>query len=56
MFNIVAPNFKLDGETDMLGTTYPFSVKVEKQLTPQDVMNINRDHYEGMHTCCSMML
>lgn len=47
VFNLVAPNLKLPAHTDALANDYPFSVKPEKLLTPQDLMRIQRDHYEG---------
>jgi dipeptidase len=31
----------------MWGDDYPFSVRAESVLTPQDLMRIQRDHYEG---------
>jgi hypothetical protein len=30
-----------------LSQPYPFSVKVDKPLTVQDIMNMNRDQFEG---------
>jgi dipeptidase len=46
--SLVAPSLGLDPETDMLGSTYPFSVKVEgAPLGPEDLMRLQRDHYEG---------
>ncbi len=47
VFNLVAPNLILPAHTDALANDYPFSVKPEKLLTPQDLMTIQRDHYEG---------
>ena len=47
VFNLVAPSIVLPPDTDYLGTDYPFSVPVDKVLTPQEVMDIQRDHYEG---------
>ena len=47
VFNIVAPSVVLPGNTDPYGDDYPFSIKVDRAITPQELMNINRDHYEG---------
>jgi dipeptidase len=47
IFNIVAPHLMLNPYTDSYASEYPFSVKPERPLTPVDVMNIQRDHYEG---------
>jgi len=47
VFNLVAPSLNIPSHTDPLATNYPFSVKTEELLTPQDLMAINRDHYEG---------
>ncbi len=46
VFNLVAPNLNLSPYTDALANDYPFSVKPETLLTPQDLMRIQRDHYE----------
>jgi dipeptidase len=44
-----APSLKLSGDfgSDNWGISLPFSVKVDKKLSVQDVMSLNRDHYEG---------
>lgn len=47
VFQIAAPSVILPGDTDPKALNYPFSVKVDRKLTAQDVMNMNRDHYEG---------
>ncbi len=47
IFNIASPNTKISPYTDSYASDYPFSVKAEKPLTPQDVMQMQRDHYEG---------
>jgi dipeptidase len=47
VFNLVAPSLAIPAETDSYASNYPFSVKPEKILSPQDVMDIQRDHYEG---------
>lgn len=41
VFNIVAPNFPLSPYTDPYGSDYPFSVKSERVLTPEDIMAMN---------------
>ena len=46
-FNLLAPTYKLSPNTDPLATDYPFSVPVDKKLTPRDIMAVHRDHYEG---------
>lgn len=58
VFTLAAPSLAetLSGYTNGLATfgygvnftqPYPFSVKVDKPLTVQDIMNMNRDQYEG---------
>eukprot|EP01038_Epipyxis_sp_PR26KG_P012679 gene12679-17000_t len=47
VFNLVAPSLNLPPNTDSYGSDYPFSVKAETLLSPQDLMRIQRDHYEG---------
>eukprot|EP01034_Spumella_vulgaris_P030165 gene30165-37332_t len=47
VFNLVAPSIDLPGDTNMWGDDYPFSVRADSVLTPQDLMRIQRDHYEG---------
>lgn len=47
VFNMVAPSVELPGDTDYYGSDYPFSIKVDKPLTAQEVMDLQRDHYEG---------
>ena len=47
VFNLVAPNTILNPNTDAHASDYPFSVKTERSLSPQDIMDIQRDHYEG---------
>lgn len=58
VFTLAAPSLLpvLSGYTDGFATfgfganlsaPYPFSVKVDSPLTVQDIMNINRDQYEG---------
>jgi len=42
-----APDLNLSPESDDLGSKYPFSVKPSRLLSVQDLMNIQRDHYEG---------
>jgi len=44
-FDIVAPSLKLS--PDIPNMELPFSVKPEKKLSAQDVMNITRDKFEG---------
>ncbi|OPZ63728.1 MAG: Dipeptidase A [Firmicutes bacterium ADurb.Bin506] len=43
VLSLLAPSLNLDPEAER----YPFSVKPDKPVTPQDIMRINRDHYEG---------
>jgi len=43
VFNLLAPSLKLDPwDTDV-----PFSVKPDRKVSPQDLMNIHRDYYKG---------
>ncbi len=43
VLSLFAPSLDLDPWLER----YPFSVKPDKPVTPQDVMRINRDYYEG---------
>uniref|UniRef100_A0A7S3H5K0 Dipeptidase n=1 Tax=Spumella elongata TaxID=89044 RepID=A0A7S3H5K0_9STRA len=45
--SLLAPSLNLPAETDGFGSDYPFSVKAEKTVTPEVLMGIFRDHYEG---------
>lgn len=47
VLDTVAPSLKLPGETTPYGDDYPFSVKAERLLGPEDLMALFRDHYEG---------
>ena len=48
---MVAPSYvaavKLSPFTDPYASEYPFSVKPDVPLSPQDLMRVQRDHYEG---------
>jgi len=45
---LVAPSLKQDPNLGWgVGKTYPFSVPVEYPITPQVIMRIYRDHFEG---------
>lgn len=45
------PALKLSPESDAYADNYPFSVPVERaentKYSPRDIMNLQRDHYEG---------
>ncbi len=43
VFDLLAPSLKLDPN----GENYPFSIKPEKKMTPQTIMEIFRDTFEG---------
>lgn len=43
VLSMVAPSLNLDPNADR----YPFTVKAERPITVQDMMNIYRDHYQG---------
>ena len=51
VFGLVAPSYvaavKLSPFTDPYASEYPFSVKPDVPLSPQDLMHVQRDHYEG---------
>ena len=47
VFSIAAPSISLPPYTDPYGNDYPFSLKVDAPLKNTDVMQLNRDHYEG---------
>ena len=44
---LAAPSLSLPSETDDFGSDYPFSVKPDSPLAPQDLMRYQRDHFEG---------
>ena len=46
-FSLVAPSLNLPGETNPTADDYPFSVKPDRLLGPEDLIAIQRDHYEG---------
>ena len=41
--SLLAPSTKLDPEADY----YPLFVKPDRKLTPKDLLNVMRDHYQG---------
>lgn len=46
--SLVAPSLNLPAWVDNAFTrTYPFAVKPDNKLTPQDVLAVHRDNYEG---------
>jgi dipeptidase len=45
IFDMVAPHLNLSSTATMF--ELPFSVKPEKLVSVNDIMNIQRDHYEG---------
>ena len=47
IYSLLAPSKNFHRKTDCYGSDFPFSVEVEFPVTPQFVMNINRDHYSG---------
>jgi len=49
VFTLAAPSLaaSLPATVDDYGDSYPFSVRPDKLLTPQDLMRYQRDHYEG---------
>ena len=47
IFDVAAPSLGLPGDTDAFANDYPFSVPVDKKMTVEDIMALNRDHYEG---------
>jgi dipeptidase len=48
VLSLAAPSLNLKRETDFWGNGIPFSVPADKDLTVQDIMAMNRDHYEGV--------
>jgi dipeptidase len=44
---MLAPSISLPPYTTPYQDDYPFSVPVESMLTPEDLMRVQRDHYEG---------
>ncbi|GMH76765.1 hypothetical protein TrST_g11386 [Triparma strigata] len=47
VFSLLAPSQKFERTNDWLGDNLPLSVEVEKKVTVEDIMALNRDHYEG---------
>lgn len=47
VFSMVNSDVKLQPDTDTYASDYPFSVPVTKKLAVDDVIRIQRDHYEG---------
>ena len=47
VFDLAAPSLNLPFNTDAWGNGYPFSVKVEKKLSPVDLFNYMRDFFQG---------
>lgn len=47
VLSVVAPSLQLPAETDAYASDYPFSVRAERLLSPQDLMDLQRDHYEN---------
>eukprot|EP00607_Mallomonas_marina_P009286 CAMPEP_0182418534 /NCGR_PEP_ID=MMETSP1167-20130531/2939_1 /TAXON_ID=2988 /ORGANISM="Mallomonas Sp, Strain CCMP3275" /LENGTH=659 /DNA_ID=CAMNT_0024592781 /DNA_START=89 /DNA_END=2068 /DNA_ORIENTATION=- len=47
VMKLVAPSLDLPSDTDTYATNYPFSVKAERPISAADLMDIQRDHYEG---------
>lgn len=47
VFTLLDPELDIDADTDNFASDYPFSVKPVKPLTQKDMMDLQRDHYEG---------
>lgn len=47
VFTLLDPDLRLDPYTDNYASNYPFSVKPKTPLSQKDLMNLQRDHYEG---------
>ena len=48
VLSLAAPSLNLPAVTNVWGDDYPFSVKVEGTLlSARDVMNMQRDHFQG---------
>ena len=47
VFTLLNPKLDLDPNTDNYASDYPFSVKPVKPLSQKDMMDLQRDHYEG---------
>lgn len=47
VLSLAAPSANLPIESDPNGDVYPFSIAVDHLLTPEDLMQYQRDHYEG---------
>jgi len=47
VFTLLDPDLALSPDTDNWASDYPFSVKPKQPLSQKDMMNLQRDHYEG---------
>lgn len=47
VFSLLAPSRKFKRSHNFWGDEFPFSVEVEKKVSVQDMMKLNRDYYEG---------
>lgn len=47
VFSLAAPSLVLPSTTNAFADDYPFSVEVDKQVSPETLMHWQRDHYEG---------
>ncbi|CAM9441809.1 unnamed protein product [Phaeothamnion confervicola] len=47
VFNLLAPSLGVSPYTTTDAIDYPFSAAPDKPLTPQDIIGVIRDHYEG---------
>ncbi|OQS00655.1 peptidase [Achlya hypogyna] len=47
VFTLADPTLTLSPYTDVYSTSYPFSIELPSPVSPQDLMRIQRDHYEG---------
>ena len=48
VYNMLAPSITLPANSsDEWGDLLPFSVKVDEPIGPEDLMRVQRDHYEG---------
>lgn len=58
VFRLLAPSANYSAEYGNLKTDvpYPFAVPVDKAVTPQDVMRVMRDWYEGRFHCSPHLL
>jgi dipeptidase len=47
VFSLLAPDVVLDPDSNIWADEYPFSIRINKQISELELMNITRDHYQN---------